>query len=345
MARESVLSIAEKESISIDKLIFHIIITGDALPTFLDEIEITNEQKLFFKERLSDAAQGRQYVFTNNEPHVKKLCSEILSANDKRFIEISKELTAEFHSTHSGNTNNGVFIVANASTNGRKLLFLMKLDHKKVYEYKLKGAKALLAEVKNTFIEDKSAIQKVALIDISDKAVWDVLVMDRSKPGSITSFFAKFLSVIPRETESDLTKKLQNIARKWASDNAEIIDPNQEPSVYKNRARDYLMNVDLFDTDAYIAAVVIDDDDNRRDLLKKSLRQRLEEDGLAGQEFKPKKEALTPREQRNIRQTAEGVKVEWTGDVTENNIQINKVPDQNGEQTIIIRTSQIFDIR
>ena len=40
MAKESVLSIAEKEAITIDKLIFHIIITDNVTPTYLDEIEI-----------------------------------------------------------------------------------------------------------------------------------------------------------------------------------------------------------------------------------------------------------------------------------------------------------------
>ena len=249
MARESVLSISDKEAIKIEKLIFHIIISEDAQPIFLEELVINAEQQNFFKNRLADAAQGRQYIFTSDDPLIKNLTKKIILASDSEFLNISKEIANSFHIAHRGkSTNNGVFIISIASIKKRKLLFLIKLDHKKIYEYVLQGNKALLKEVKNTFSEDKSAIQKVALIDIDSDVVWDVLVFDRSKPGGITDFFARFLSVLPRETERDLTIKLQSAARKWASENKKNIDPDQEPSYYKNRARNYLMNTDLFDT-------------------------------------------------------------------------------------------------
>lgn len=345
MAKESVLSIAEKEAITIDKLIFHIIITDNVTPTYLDEIEITEEQKKFFKERLADAAQGRQYIFTPDNPKIKQLSEEILTADNNRFVEISKEITESFQQTHRGNTNDGVFIISVASINNRKLLFLVKLDHKKVYEYKLKGSKALLEEVKNTFIEDKSAIQKVALIDTNSSVLWDVLVFDRSKTGSITEYFAKFLSVLPRETESDLTKKYQSAARTWASQNKTLIDPNQEPSMYKNRARDYLMNTDNVDSERYIDAVIIDDNEERRNVLKDSFRDYLVTNGLYGQQFSPNKNAITPKERKNIRQTAEGVKIEWMGDPHDNNVSISNEPDQNGNYTVLITSSRIDDIQ
>ena len=138
---------------------------------------------------------------------------------------------------------------------------------------------------------------------------------------------------------------MQSAARKWAAENKKDIDPHQEPSSYKNRGRDYLMNITLFDTDTYIDAVILDDDDNRRDTLKKSFRTYLENVGLAGQSFIPKKEALTPKEQKNIRQTAEGVKIEWMGDMSDNNIFIPNQPNQNGEFVITIKTSDIQDIQ
>lgn len=345
MARESVLSMADKEAIKIEKLIFHIILTNDVKPIFLEELEITKEQQKFFKERLADSAQGRQYIFTEDNPPIKQLAEKIIHASDEDFLAISKDITSRFQSNHIGNTNDGVFILSIASIKRRKLLFLIKLDHKKVYEYKVKGGKALLEEVKNTFSEDKTAIQKVALIDVDSSVIWDVLVSDRSKPSGITQFFAKFLSVLPRETESDLTKKTQNAARKWAADNKQDIDPNQEPSNYKNRAREYLMNADVFDTDDFINSVISDTDSNRRNNLKQSFRDYLVNVGLAGQNFVPKKEALTPKEQRNIRQTAEGVKIEFMGTPQDNNIAIPNTPNQNGDYVITITTSDVSEIQ
>jgi hypothetical protein len=346
MPKESVLSIADKEAIKIEKLIFHIILMDSAKPLFLEELAITDEQQKFFKERLADSAQGRQYKFTENNPPIRRWTEKILYASDDEFLEISKDITDHFKTAHTGkNTNDGVFIISVASIKKRRLLFLIKLDHKKVYEYKLKGGKALLEEVKNTFSEDKTAIQKVALIDINSDVVWDVLVTDRSTPGQITGFFKSFLSILPRETDTDLTKKTQSAARIWASENKSNIDPNQEPSFYKNRARNYLMNTNIFDTEDYINSVIIDDDENRRTELKESFRIYLETKGLADQNFVPRRDALTPKEQKNVRQTAEGVKIEWMGDMADNNITIPNKSDQNGEYVITIKTSNISEIQ
>lgn len=345
MPKESVLSIADKEAIKIEKLIFHIIITNNINPQFLDEIEVTDDQQKFFRDRLAEAAQGRQYIFTSDNPLIEQYAKEIFDSSNDDFVNVSKKITDLFHQAHRKNANDGVFIVSVATIRNRKLLFLIKLDNRKVYEYKVLGTKALLEEVKNTFSEDKSAIQKVALIDIDSNVIWDVLVFDRSKPGGITEFFSKFLSVLPRETESDLTRKTQAAAKSWASDNKTIIDPNQEPAVYKNRARDYLLYTDTFDTDNYINAVIQDENEIRRDLLRESFRSYLELVGLAGQDFVPKKEAITKKETKNIRQTAEGVKIEWFGDPKDSNIEIPNSSNQNGEYKIIIRTNNIIEIQ
>lgn len=343
MAKESVLTIADKEAIRIEKLIFHIILTDSLNPIFLEKIEITPEQQKFFRDRLADASQGRQYIFSPDNHPIKDLASEILVASDDDFVRISKDITSRFKTAHNQSTNNGVFIVSVASIRDRKLLFLIKLDHKKVYEYKVKDNKALLEEVKNTFSEDKTAIQKVALIDVSPNVVWDVLVFDRSCPSKITKFFGNFLSVLPRETEKDLTTKTLTSARKWASENRN--EQIGEPAIYKIRARNYLMGADEFNSDKFIEAVVQDNDIEKQSRLRNSFRSYLMELGLYGQIFSPKKDSLNKRESKNIRQTAEGVKIEWEGTPEEKNIKFSTNKDQKGQYTITIKTSDIKDIQ
>ena len=105
------------------------------------------------------------------------------------------------------------------------------------------------------------------------------------------------------------------------------------------------MNVELFETENFINSVISDEDDNRRNKLKQSFLEYLENEGLAGQNFVPKKEALTPKEQKNIRQTAEGVKIEWMGNPTDNNINIPNKANQNGEYVITVTTSNIIEIQ
>lgn len=52
MARESVLTAADKDAIKIEKLIFHIILKDQVAPIFLDKVIITENQQKFFKARL-----------------------------------------------------------------------------------------------------------------------------------------------------------------------------------------------------------------------------------------------------------------------------------------------------
>lgn len=349
MPKESVLTMADKEAIQIEKFIFHIILKDDVNPHYLQEVQISEGQKEFFKNRLSDAAQGRQYVFTEDS-HLRSLASEILKANDAEFVRLSREITNDFKLTHTNSTNDGVFIISIASIGKRKLLFLVKLDHKRIYQYKVddSNSTAILDEVKNTFTEDKSAIQKVALIDIDSNVVWDVLVTDRgakSEKSYITDYFRTFLSVLPRETDSDLTRKAISTVNKWASNNKQDLDPEQEVSSYKARGRDYLKNNDSFDTDGFIDAIVQDSDPSRRRRLKKSLREQMELSGLADQRFKIKQDALSKAVSKNVRLTAEGVKIEWEGNASDNNINIPNTPNENGDFLITIQTSAIREVQ
>lgn len=347
MAKESVLTTADKDSIKIEKLIFHIILKDQVAPIFLDKVIITENQQKFFKARLSDAAQGRQHVFFT-ESSLRPKVVEILSADDDNFVRLSKEIAHQFKLAHTNNTSDGVFIVSVASIENRKLLFLVKIDHKTIYQYHLEGTQALLQEVKNTFSEDKSAIQKVALIDISDRVSWDVLTTDRGARGAdnyITQYFRKFLGVNPRETDTDLTRKALGAARRWAMLNKVSIDPKQEVSLYKNRAKGYLLNHDRFDTTEFIEAVIQDPDTNRREALKSSFHTFLQNEGIAGQTFTPKSNAIPSSVSKNIRKTAEEVKIEWEGEPKDHGVDIPNTANANGVYEIKIRTSCIEEIQ
>lgn len=349
MPRESVLTMAEKDAIKIEKFIFHIILKDEMNPHYLQEVQISDEQKEFFKNRLAEAAQGRQYIFNENSK-LRSLVSQILIANNADFLRLSKEITYNFKLTHTNATTDGVFIICKASTGKRRLLFLVKLEHKRIYQYKVNSSNstAILNEVKNTFTEDKSAIQKVALIDIDDDVVWDVLVTDRSARSDksyITDYFRNFLSVLPRETDADLTKKAIATVNKWASNNKQDLDPEQEVSSYKMRGKLYLMNHDSFDTEEFIEAIVQDPDHVRREKLQKSMHDTMVQTGLAGQKFEIKKDALSKAISKNVRLTAEGVKIEWEGNAADNNVRIPNTPDENGDYLITIRTSTIREVQ
>lgn len=57
------------------------------------------------------------------------------------------------------------------------------------------------------------------------------------------------------------------------------------------------------------------------------------------------KRCFDKKECKNIRQTAEGVKIEWEGSLEENNISISDIKDRQGLYKIVIKTSDIKDIQ
>jgi len=348
MKKESCLSDSERESFQIEKFIFHIIIASDHVPTYLDEVTLTAEQEDFFRKRFSDISEGSQFVFREKgKSTLYQYCKKIHDDPNNQFIAMSQLITSSFRQHHNKNTNDGVFITALVSVKGmQKLIFLLKLDHRIVYQYRTSRSKALLEEIKNTFIEDKKAIQKAAVVDVSDHYSWDVLAKDRSAvslPKPITEYFSNFLEVTERETPSKLTEMAVRFANRWAVANALVLDPCQEPSSYKSRAINYLMVADKFKTADFINAVISNDDidDQRRENLRKSFRDYLNEEGLVGQSFVPVKSTLTKSKRKNVRRTAEGIRIEWEGDPEESNLTIPSQKDRDGYFNIVIKTTRI----
>jgi len=264
---------------------------------------------------------------------------------DDQFIRISKILAASFKNEHSKSTADGVFITALVNVEGnRQLIFLLKLDNRKVYQYKLHKTKAALEEIKDTFVEDKKAIQKSALIDISNYYAWDVLARERNPTTAkgIRSYFAKFLQVIEKDTPSKLTEKAVSTVRQWAIANKTELDPTEDVSGYKDRAIGYLLSTPTFKTQDFIEAVVVDEDEMRMEKLALSLKNFCDERGISGQSFRPNKNSLTKNVRKNIRETEEGVKIEWEGKAEDRLITIPTKKDANDNLFhITIRTSNL----
>lgn len=344
--KESVLSEKEKESFRIEKFIFHIILQDELKPIYLDEIILDDSQIEFFRDRFKDVSEGIQHLFVDEEKsHFYEDCQKILKNPAKNFLDISQKLTATFKEKHNRNMNDGVFITSIVKVeNSRRLIFLLKIDHKKVYEYEIKGNKALLTEITKTFVEDKKAIQKSALIDVSDYYSWDVLATDRSAKGrfALTDYFAGFLGVVEKETSSTLTPKVISTVRKWATENKEAMDLSHEVASYKNKAIEYLLGTAKYKTKDCIEAIIADENEKQKETLRISLKNFFSESGLSGQSFVPNKSTIDKKARRNVRETAEGVTIVWEGEPEDLNIDIPSDPSPNdGLYHITIKTSRV----
>lgn len=366
MSKESTLTQVQKESIKIEKFIFHIIVVENDEPTHLDEVDLTDAQKLFFKDRIAEVAEGTQYTFIDKSHNtLAKLCKN-LNVDNINFVDNSKTICNDFKSHHGGTTTDGAFIVStfsmlNADEEETTLIALLKMDQKKVLEYELEdtdeGRKAIMREIADSFIESKDAVQKVAIIDISDTFAWDILAKERKKTEGIAEYFKKFLNAQMRDTSSSLTRKTVGEISKWSKVNASLIKEIPEytertsdyASYFKSRAVSFMHSNEgiTFDADNFIKHLFSLDElsqesKNKIDNLQTKVQEHLTNTGIYGQVFVPKPNSITKTISRTKKRTQEGVVIEWQGNPEDKGVFITTLQDQRRQ--ITITTSNLEDL-
>jgi hypothetical protein len=277
MARESALTKLQKENITINKFIFHIISKDEDKPIYLDEALLTDEQKSFFQDRIAEVAEGTQFGFVDKENNIlTNLCKNLHI--DTLFIENSRIITNEFKKFHTGNMSDGAFIISTFDMPDKNdstisLIALIKMDNKKVLEYTYSdnadNRQVQLREISKSFIESKDAVQKVAIINVTDEFKWDILAKERGKSEGVTEYFKKFLDANEQDTPSILTRKTVQEISKWARINndklkeiPELNDKTTDFSSYiKTRAINFLKSNDgvTFNGDNFYSHVLYND--------------------------------------------------------------------------------------
>jgi len=345
---ESGLTNSQRDSLEIVEFIFHIIESqaqGDEKLILLDEVKLHSKQEQFFLKHLRDIATGTQYIFKPDAVHLKEKCEQLIN-QPERFVELSRQITSDFSGRHKGNMAAGVFVVAivkylAAAHDWRKLVYLVKMDKRPSFTYsytEIEGKRiAIVEEVENSLNEDKDAIQKSALIDVSDYFVWGALALDRKKSIGLGDYFREFLGVTERQNDSTLTRLTHITLRQWIKEQDEDqLPPNEDANTFAGRSFNYLNDHDTFDTDDYLNTVVRDEDETRKAKLIASLREQLDKVGVAGQQFRPMPNSLPNKEKKQIYQTAEGVTIIYQGDNETAGITITDT-DRNGIKRTLIQ--------
>jgi len=365
MSKESTLTQSQKDSIEIEKFIFHIIAVDNENPTYLDEVVLTTEQKIFFKNRIAEVAEGTQYTFVDKEHNILAgLCTN-LASSEQNFIDKSKTISNDFKSHHSGNMTDGAFIITtfkmlNSDDSSISLIALIKMDQKKVLEYELEvteeGRKAKMREIADSFIESKEAVQKVAIIDITETFSWDILAKERKKTEGIAEYFKKFLNAQMKDTPSSLTKKTISEVNKWAKvhtdslkDIPEINDKTSDYASYvKSRAIDFInandgitFNAENFITHIFNLEQVTDESKEKILKLHNDMKEHLTNTGIYGQVFIPRPNSITKTIARTKKRTEEGVVIEWQGNPEDKGVKIDVI---DGKKRITILTAQLEDL-
>ena len=347
----------------IDRFIFHIISTPkkdeEAKVIFLDEVTISDEQKNFFLDRLKETAEGNKYKFKEHSENLKNNCLKLVESSES-FSRISRNITQDFSNHHGSRMAPGIFIVSEVSVpmgNNQlgKLIFLVKLDNKKTININYKEINGkMIADISNipyALTENKSAVQKSALIDVNDIFEWDTLATDRYGPQrstKLSEYFEGFLGVGIFGSPQSLTAEVVKTTTKWfRSLSADDIPDGLNRTVVKERALSFIDGNQDFDTDKFIDNIIREENEYKPDLIKKlkdKLKNSLGEAGIAGQKFVMDNSYLTKKQRQTKYKTKEGVEIIAMDGVGASVIEIEWLNNNNiksGPAIVKIRTDEL----
>lgn len=357
-AKESHLSGTELDSLRLTRMIFHVWNPlNDPALTLLDaELSVEEGTYIpFFEERLRVASRGTQFIFTGEHRPTFELCRDLTQPRAE-FVPLSKALASAFSSHHRGRQMAaGVIIVALAqvttSAGVLPLVFILKLDHRPVVTYRLTqgrgDVRAQVQHILDALVEDRAAVQRSALVDVSEHFAWDVLASERNEDVApeLRQFFKAFLSVEPREDASVLTRRAISTVTQWAKSlPPEALPEGESWGRYKERAVQYMMDHAEFDTDGFINTVVRDEDPARKARVTTTLRDQLREKGVDGQVFatKPNSVALTERRTKIV--TDVGVQIIFEGDRETHRVEVLDDPEHGPDaKKIVIRARRLTE--
>ncbi|MEC4724538.1 nucleoid-associated protein [Shewanella sp. D64] len=353
--RESILNQGVRDSLEIHHFIYHIIETQSPKPDYLESVQLTGTQEHFFKDMLLETAKGTRYQFSDKANNtLVKHCQEIIADPDNKFVGISKLIVSDFKKIHQGPMSDGIVIVAYASMivgNVKKyFIALLKVDYTKVLAQKRdpnnKGHVSF-TEIADTLSEDKKAIQKRALIDVSSTFDWDVLAVERGKTAStldteiaITKYFKDFLGVQLQRVDSSYSRMVPTKVYQWAK-------ANGDPVAYLKKAKavDYIKANDgsSISMDDIRDLVCLDPDAHKQVDNIASFDTFMDKHQFNGVQFVARKNSIVAKDEVTKIKTNKQVIIEWPGKPEDAGVTITTLADGTIEHKVISQSYNVID--
>lgn len=328
-------------SIRINRFIFHILSKGaEGFDVrYLAEAILADEPRRFFEELFEKHLDAVRYNFDQPdgapEPPLKSQVRATLNGAD--FVTISRELTRDFAERHAPQATDGVFVIATATLDERRVVVLMKYDHIEAVELlaQAEGGAPSARYTDEALTLDERNVKKFALVDGSRAAGWDVLASDRQTP-PIAEYFRAFLGVRPVRTAHEHTKDAIRVAKTWAAE-ADNLPPDVEPVDVQYRTVDYMRQTPQFSMGTFLDRVLGPETAANRS-ARAALRQRLADNDLTA-DFAVDPNTVTGALQKQEIVTREGVKIVMPYGRANGNVRIENT--QEGRRRIIIETDVI----
>lgn len=223
-------------SLSIKRMAFHLV-GPEAKDLVLLQATEPGAFESFFLDRIVSVNAGRPYRFSDASATRTRL--DRISEDPSVFQAESEELAKDFQRGHSGkNSSIGAFLVFELACGDEKSFALLKYDDETVLSYAFKedadGRKVVsLASIEKTFVKNNEALQKSALVRLTDDGRGDLVVLDRRNQQKVARYFESFLAADRLHEDADLTATLVKVTRDVIRKNKALVSEE----VYRNATK------------------------------------------------------------------------------------------------------------
>lgn len=256
----------QRAKVTIKRMVFHLV--GPEAKNFV-LLQETSPGKFadFFLDRILSVNGGILYRFSDASSTRTRLAR--IAADGKTFQAESESLAEDFQQHHGGSAAAGAFLVFEIDVAGEQCFALLKYDDETVLSYGFeedeKGRKKVSLEaLERTFVQNREALQKSALIRLTDGG-GELVVLDRRNQQKVARYFETFLGAKRVHENAEITSTLVKVTRDLFLENKELV-PEQ---VFRE------MTKRTYDAAAAGGSLGVDD---QKDFLDSVLGQKLPDD-------------------------------------------------------------------
>ncbi|QXI59634.1 nucleoid-associated protein [Pseudomonas sp. OE 28.3] len=324
----------------IERIIFHIVGPDLNTPTILTEVEDPSTHSDFFVARLIETSKGTHYNF-NPASGVKDQINQSL-VSPHAFIDCSQILAERFQKLYERDKRliPGVLMLLQIKSGTDTYAAIIKYDDTKVISYKTTTTKdgkinPILNHILNTFVQDKKALQKSAVIKIKNDTD-QLICIDRSgKNGDITEKFKDFLDITRKFTHEVLTERLLEALKATAKTHKDILS-QEITSQLSTMAKGAISSIEIFNpTTPNILLNALFGDLHLNEQLQLTFEKELKKQKIQNEIIKIPKGHF-PKPSRKTKVTYEGIQVIYT-QAHEDSKQI-EFDETNGTKTFKVST-------
>ncbi len=214
-------------ALTIERMVFHLV--GPKPEHFVRlEAVAPGGHAAFFLDRIRSVMSGAQYAFTDVSPTRERL-SRIAEDPDV-FQAESERLAEDFQKGHVGTAARGAVLLFALRARASQIFAILKYDDELVLSYDVTevggGRKRVtLTELERTFVQNREALQKSAIIELTD-AGGRLVVLDRRTPQKVARYFENFLHAVRVHQDGELTERLVRATRETIRANRDLV-PDQ----------------------------------------------------------------------------------------------------------------------